>query len=484
MKSRNPSSLSFRSRRLPDKLRIVKPIEGSLTLHNWSRLATPHLGGVLEERCGVAIKGNDKAGLDPLFDMYRLEEDEEEDDDDMLIPAVAQPTSTHFTFTNSTVLHPDTTYLTNMYPRTQMSSGVPSRNQSRLSSRCSSITNLSDTFPSAHLSNIGLVKIISEKKISSARRSQLDLSSSFGSVSSLTPSVLNSPYGSKKISPTCTPPHTPEESLPGSPDHNTDSGYVSSFFSSLKAAIYGQQRKQHRTTKFRQKLEYKRNALGIMEAVEEDPGQDKEGTPMSLPALSTIDEKSSKKSSSGAAAGGLSDFDALYLGVLDDYDELEEITPGMLTLTQVTEEDRDPEEYTKQWIGQLSVPSLASTGRPSLQSREFGKIPHTDSTLPSPATAVCNFGGRGPGRIVSPGEVRPGHYGPGLGVPGHPGTGAVGLAVVGGRRRDLGTIPGHSSEHQAVMESYQDPGAGMGMTHSTSFIGSITNMFFSRKGGY
>jgi hypothetical protein len=30
--------------------------EGSLTLHNWSRLATPHLGGVLEERVGVAIK--------------------------------------------------------------------------------------------------------------------------------------------------------------------------------------------------------------------------------------------------------------------------------------------------------------------------------------------------------------------------------------------------------------------------------------------
>ena len=71
LKSRNSSSLSFRTRRLPDKLRIVKPIEGSLTLHNWSRLATPHLGGVLEERCGVAIKGNDKAGLDPLFDMYR-----------------------------------------------------------------------------------------------------------------------------------------------------------------------------------------------------------------------------------------------------------------------------------------------------------------------------------------------------------------------------------------------------------------------------
>ena len=57
IRSRNTnSSLSERMHRLPDKLRIVKPLEGSLTLHHWTRLATPHLGGVLEERLGVAIK--------------------------------------------------------------------------------------------------------------------------------------------------------------------------------------------------------------------------------------------------------------------------------------------------------------------------------------------------------------------------------------------------------------------------------------------
>ena len=39
--SRNSQeSLSFRTRRLPDKLKIVKPLEGSLTLHNWSRYDT------------------------------------------------------------------------------------------------------------------------------------------------------------------------------------------------------------------------------------------------------------------------------------------------------------------------------------------------------------------------------------------------------------------------------------------------------------
>jgi len=481
MKSRISSSLSFRNRRLPDKLRIVKPLEGSLTLHNWSRLATPHLGGVLEERCGVAIKGNDKAGLDPLFDMYRLDEEVEEDDDPV-IAGGAQPTNTNFTFTNSTVLHPDTTNLTSFYSRTQMSSGLPSRNQSRMSSRCSSMTDLSGAFPSAYLSNIGLVKLISEKKISCARRSQLDLSS-MGSISSLTPSVLNSPYGSKKISPTCTPPHTPEESLPGSPDDKTgDSGYVASFFSSLKAAIYGQQRREHRSTKFKRKMEEKRNNLGIMEAVEEvgyeNASTEKEGTPMSLPPLSTVGEKKpSKKSSSGPSQ--LSDFDVRYLGVLDDYDELEEITPGLLTLTQSTDEPRDPEEYTKQWIGQLSVPSFSATGRPSLQKKEFGKIPQADHSL-VPPSALCSFGGRGPGRIVSPGELRP-NQAPGLGVPGHPGTGAVGQAL-GAKRKDLGTIPG-VHENDGLMMDTLDP-ASAGLTKSESFIGSITNMFFSRKGGY
>jgi hypothetical protein len=42
-----------------DKLRIVKPLEGSLTLHQWQRLAVPHLGNILEERAGVAVKGDE-----------------------------------------------------------------------------------------------------------------------------------------------------------------------------------------------------------------------------------------------------------------------------------------------------------------------------------------------------------------------------------------------------------------------------------------
>lgn len=47
------SSFGFR---MPEKLQIVKPMEGSATLHHWQRLATPHMAGIFEERDGVQIK--------------------------------------------------------------------------------------------------------------------------------------------------------------------------------------------------------------------------------------------------------------------------------------------------------------------------------------------------------------------------------------------------------------------------------------------
>jgi hypothetical protein len=34
-------------------------MEGSMTLHHWSRLATPHLGTLLEERPGVTTRETD-----------------------------------------------------------------------------------------------------------------------------------------------------------------------------------------------------------------------------------------------------------------------------------------------------------------------------------------------------------------------------------------------------------------------------------------
>ena len=41
---------------LPNKLQIVKPLEGSATLRQWQKLATPHLGTILENLPGVPNK--------------------------------------------------------------------------------------------------------------------------------------------------------------------------------------------------------------------------------------------------------------------------------------------------------------------------------------------------------------------------------------------------------------------------------------------
>lgn len=59
---RTPDSLmstgsgSYPGWKLPEKLQIVKPLEGSQTLHHWSQLAQPTFGGLLEERPGVKIR--------------------------------------------------------------------------------------------------------------------------------------------------------------------------------------------------------------------------------------------------------------------------------------------------------------------------------------------------------------------------------------------------------------------------------------------
>lgn len=50
-------SYTRRSFRAPEKLQIVKPIKGSVTLHQWKKLANPTLN-LAEQRPGVHVKGN------------------------------------------------------------------------------------------------------------------------------------------------------------------------------------------------------------------------------------------------------------------------------------------------------------------------------------------------------------------------------------------------------------------------------------------
>uniref|UniRef100_A0A673ZHP5 Trafficking kinesin-binding protein 1-like n=1 Tax=Salmo trutta TaxID=8032 RepID=A0A673ZHP5_SALTR len=65
---------------LPDRLQIVKPLEGSVTLHHWQQLAKPNLGGILHPRPGVLTKDFRELEID-LQHVYSLNDLEEDDPD-------------------------------------------------------------------------------------------------------------------------------------------------------------------------------------------------------------------------------------------------------------------------------------------------------------------------------------------------------------------------------------------------------------------
>ncbi|NXG71464.1 TRAK2 protein, partial [Baryphthengus martii] len=64
---------------LPEKLQIVKPIEGSQTLFHWQQLARPNLGTILDSRPGVVTKGFTPLSDDTVYHISDLEEDDEEE---------------------------------------------------------------------------------------------------------------------------------------------------------------------------------------------------------------------------------------------------------------------------------------------------------------------------------------------------------------------------------------------------------------------
>ncbi|XP_058818421.1 trafficking kinesin-binding protein milt isoform X3 [Topomyia yanbarensis] len=189
------SGVSSNQWRLPEKLQIVKPIEGSQTLHHWSRLATPTLSGLLEERPGVTIRGG--RGLDELglqtYSLSDVEEDAEEQPGKRF-----QTYGCTYTFTNSTVMHPDdgTSAVTFSLPPSQMSSQMASECPSRQpSAPPTPRTGLSRRNSCSTFSvNLGLASMLNERGIKA-----------------VTPSALNTPAG-PNFSPTVTPCNSPEGS--------------------------------------------------------------------------------------------------------------------------------------------------------------------------------------------------------------------------------------------------------------------------------
>lgn len=127
--SSNLSSLSSSSA-WRKKLELVVQMEGSQTLQKWSRLATPSLDGLLEDRPGIKIRGG--RDLNDLgVHMYSLA-DVEEDAEEIKPGKQYQQSHSVYTYTTSTVMHPDDGMsMTSSVPPSQMSSRIDSFSSSR-----------------------------------------------------------------------------------------------------------------------------------------------------------------------------------------------------------------------------------------------------------------------------------------------------------------------------------------------------------------
>uniref|UniRef100_A0A672S8P3 Trafficking kinesin-binding protein 1-like n=1 Tax=Sinocyclocheilus grahami TaxID=75366 RepID=A0A672S8P3_SINGR len=184
---------------LPDKLQIVKPLEGSATLQHWQQLAQPNLGSILDARPGVVPKGFRPLELD-LEEVYHYADYEEDEPGEQYFQSlpttinstfVSFPvyfpgkcmahTSSTYTFTTCKILHPSDE-LTRVTPSLNpvltsscvMSSSLRSTPAAtpctprRMSlSQSQSFTNLRDSTKTFSTS-LGLVRLLQERGISAA----------------------------------------------------------------------------------------------------------------------------------------------------------------------------------------------------------------------------------------------------------------------------------------------------------------------------
>ncbi|XP_072381431.1 trafficking kinesin-binding protein milt isoform X2 [Diabrotica undecimpunctata] len=242
--------------KLPEKLQIVKPMEGSKTLHQWSQLAQPTFGGILDERPGVKIRGGkelEELGLES-YALSDLEEDEEYSN-----PGKLFDTSMHtYTYTNSTIMHPDdgTTSVTHSQRGSRMasicSSVQPSPPQTPMaSSRRNSCSTFSTT--------LGLAKMLNERGIKA-----------------ITPSCVPTPSGPNSFTPTATPHNSPDSSpmstRSGSPEPYEELSLPQLILSSvptfLRDTIGGGAKKKVPLPKHkREKLEKNESLVGRIERI-------------------------------------------------------------------------------------------------------------------------------------------------------------------------------------------------------------------------
>ncbi|KAM6463245.1 trafficking kinesin-binding protein 2 isoform 1-T1 [Liasis olivaceus] len=274
------SSSSMRSL-LPEKLQIVKPLEGSQTLFHWQQLAQPNLGTILDPRPGVVTKGFTSLSQEDVYYLSDLEEDEEERDEGITfqvqpspweeskeivpksMPGIFLPpvklatvpvtasnpgkclssTNSTFTFTTCRILHPsDITQVTPsaLYP--------PS-----CSGSCSSTSSVITSSP-AMLYKLSIGEFLTNRRDSTTTFSSTRSLAKLLQEQGISATVYNSPvlekapllHHSKILAVPSTPPNSPLHSPCSSPLPFEPRAYVSENFLASRPAetllheLYGQ----------------------------------------------------------------------------------------------------------------------------------------------------------------------------------------------------------------------------------------------------
>ncbi|XP_059385202.1 trafficking kinesin-binding protein 1-like [Carassius carassius] len=163
---------------LPERLQIVKPLEGSVTLHQWQQLAKPNLGGILHPRPGVLTK--DFRELDVDFQhVYSLNDLEEDEPDPSKFPNLLKgtvvsssrpnipQTSNTPPSTSGQILHPSallSSFSTSLRPNSASACGSCEHVRTSPGLRCVS-GSTSHLHPT---SSLGLLQLVSEHGISAA----------------------------------------------------------------------------------------------------------------------------------------------------------------------------------------------------------------------------------------------------------------------------------------------------------------------------
>ncbi|XP_062926146.1 trafficking kinesin-binding protein 1 isoform X5 [Mobula hypostoma] len=266
------SGMSFCSRSyLPEKLQIVKPLEGSATLHHWQQLAQPNLGGILDPRPGVVTKGFRPLELD-TEQVYHLTDYEEDEPGARSFRGLAtstpvqhRETSVHypgkcmshtsstFTFTTCRILHP-TDELTQVTSSLGSALAAACGNLGNLKSTpvgtpctprrlslAESFTNLREATTTMSTS-LGLVRLLKERGISAAVYNPL----SWGRMGFSTSNNLYTPRPTNLPS---TPPNSPLHPMCPSPEFKGSCSHSDTFLASKPASTMLKEMRGDRLTK-------------------------------------------------------------------------------------------------------------------------------------------------------------------------------------------------------------------------------------------